>query len=197
MKKLLLVSMTIALLSGCKTRVEGQLNVTKEIKLREFSGEKIAIRVGTYTADLSPNGKEKIALRLNNDNNQRFNFAIPTNVKIPDNGSVKLTAVQVNQAADVNITVATQVTDGPTQEGYSQCTYQMPMQYCYPSPAGTICHIEYQTVFGQQWVRFFVRTTDKHLTLDVSEVAATEMSAQFIGSSNIADRIILNQSLCH
>jgi len=197
MKYLVPVMITLALLGGCKTRVEGQLNVTKDIKLRAFSGDKHLIKVGTYTADLSPNGKEKIALRLNNDKDERFNFAIPSNVKIPNNGTIKLTAAQVNQAADVNITVATAVSEGAVQEGYSSCSYELPTQYCYPVPNGGMnCHVEYRTVFGQQWERFFIRTTDKNVTLDVSEASATEVSAQFVGNSIVSDKVILNQTAC-
>lgn len=197
MKYLLPAIMTLALLGGCKSRIEGQLNVTKEIKLRVFSGDKHLVRMGTYTADLSPNGKGHIALRLNQDNEERFNFAIPDGVKIPNNGSISLTAAQVGQAADINITVVTTVTNGPEREAYSSCSYQVPVQVCYPVPNGGMsCSIQYQTVFGQQWERFYDRTTDKNLTLNVSEPAATEMSAQFLGNDLSTDRIIIYQSAC-
>ncbi len=197
MKYLVSILMATALLSGCKTRVEGQLNVTKDIKLRAFSGEKHNIAVGTYTADLSPNGSERIALRLNNDKNERFNFAIPSDVKIPDNGTLNLTSAQVNQAADVNINVVTVVTKSDIREEMTSCTYQMPVQRCYPTPGGGVqCSIYYETVFGQQWERFYNVITTKDLTLNLSEPAATESSAQFIGSSQTFRRVILGQSPC-
>jgi hypothetical protein len=199
MKFLVPVMSLVFLLSGChNSQVDGQLNVTKELKLRAFSGDKHLIKVGTYTADLSPNGSTKIALRINNDNDERFNFAIPEGSKIPDNGTVSFTAAQVNQAADVTVTVTTDVTNSPTQEGYTSCTYQMPTQVCFPIPNGGMsCSTQYQTVYGQQWTRFYDEVTKKNVTLNISEPATTEFSAQFIGNSNSVDRIILNQSPCH
>lgn len=197
MKYLVPVMMTLVLLGGCKSKVEGQLNVTKDIKLRAFSGEKHLIKIGTYTAELAPNGKEKIALGLNNDKDERFNFAIPSGAKIPDNGTVSFTAAQVGQAADINVTVATAYTNTQEREVYSSCMYQMPVQVCYPLPTGGMnCTIQYQTVWGQQWERFYDRITDKNVTLNVSEPNATEMSAQFLGHSTTAQRIIVAQSPC-
>lgn len=197
MKYLLPVMLLAALVSGCKTRVDGQLNVTKDIKLRAFSGDKHLIRVGTYTADLSPNGSEKIALRINNDKDERFNFAIPSGSKLPENGTVNFTAAQVGQAADINLTVVTSSSNGPINEAYSSCTYQAPVQVCYPLPTGGVnCTIQYQTVFGQQWERFYDRTTDKNVTLNLSEPAATEVSAQFLGNAISVQRVVISQMPC-
>jgi hypothetical protein len=197
MKFLVPVMLVAALVTGCKTRVDGQLNVTKDIKLRAFSGDKHLIKLGTYTADLSPNGSEKIALRLNNDKDERFNFAIPAGSKLPDNGTVTYTAAQVGQAADLVVTIETAISESNVQEGYSSCTYQMPTQVCFPIPMGGMnCSIQYQTVFGQQWERFYDRTTDKNVTLNVSEPAATEVSAQFLGNSKTSQRIVISQSAC-
>jgi hypothetical protein len=197
MKYLVPVMLIAILVSGCNSRIDGQLNVTKDIKLRVFSGDKHLLRVGTYTADLSPNGSSKIALRINNDNDERSNFAIPEGSKIPDNGTVSFTAAQVGQAADVVVTVATTANIGPTQEGYISCTYQMPTQVCYPIPGGGMnCSIQYQTVFGQQWQRFYDRTIDKNLSLKISEPASTEVSAEFIGNSSVSERVVISDSPC-
>lgn len=197
MKYLIPVMIIAAFLGGCKSRVDGQLNVTKEISLREFSGEKQAIKVGTYTADLSSNGANKIALRLNNDNNQRFNFAIPENSRLPENGTVVYSAAQVNQAVDVKATIVTNVTNSQPEERWTSCTYQAPTQVCYPLPTGGMnCTIQYQTVWGQQWTRFYNRITDKNVTFDISEPNSTEVSAEFLGDAKSVDQIILNQSPC-
>ena len=197
MKYLIPMMLAATLMGGCKTKVEGQLNVTKDLTLREFSGEKQAIKVGTYTADLSPNGSSKIALRLNGDNNQRYNFAIPDGSKLPENGTATYTAEQVNQAVDVKVTVATNVTDGQPQEQYQACTYQMPTTVCYPIPRGGVaCSTQYQTVWGQQWTRFYNHTTDKNVTLDILEPKATEVSGQFTGNATTVEQVIINQSPC-
>jgi hypothetical protein len=197
MKYLIPAILATLILSGCKTRVEGQLNVTKDISLREFSGNTQSIKVGTYTADLSPNGSEKIALRLNNDNNQRFNFAIPAGSKLPDNGTVVYTAAQVGQAVDVLVSVNTNRYDTQVQEQTTSCTYQMPVQVCYPVPNGGVaCSIQYQTVWGYQWQRFYDQITDKHVSLNIMEPGVADASAGFLGNSSTAQRIILGQSPC-
>jgi hypothetical protein len=197
MKYLIPVVLFAVLVGGCKTRVDGQLNVTKELTLRAFSGDKHLIKVGTYTADLAPNGSSRIALRINQDNDERFNFAIPEGSKFPDNGTVLYTAAQLGQAVDISATVATTVTNTPTQEQYSSCSYQEPVQVCYPVPnGGMACSIQYRTVWGYQWERFYDRITNKNVLFNIFEPAATEASAQFLGNSSTADRIIISRSLC-
>jgi hypothetical protein len=197
MKFLMPLVLAAFLLVGCD-RLEGQLNITKDLKLVNSKGNTHLLRVGTYSADLrqSTFGK-KIVLRLNNDSDEKFHFLIPGK-QLPSNGTFKFTAAQIGQNVDLTGTVKTVYTDSSMHEGHQQCTYMRPETVCQPAgPAGgVVCHTEMRTVYGSQWVRYYDRTTTQDVNLSIAAVGATEESAQFAGSATWVDQIIVNQSAC-
>lgn len=199
MKYLMPVLLAAAfLLVGCE-RLEGQLNITKDLKLVNSRGDTHLLRVGTYSADLrtSTFGK-KIVLRLNNDADEKFNFLIPEGTKIPNNGSFKLTSAQIGQKVDLLGTVKTVSTDGPVREAVQQCTYTEPVTVCVPTgPNGQVsCSTQMRTVYGQQWMRYYDRTNHQDVVLSIAAAGAAEESAQFTGANSWVDRIVLSQMPC-
>ena len=79
---------------------------------------------------------------------------------------------------------------------YESCTYQRPVQICNPTPNGTVCTIQYQTVFGSHWLRFFDRQTDKNVSLSINAAGSVDQSADFHGDISYLERIIVNQGNC-
>jgi hypothetical protein len=186
------------LMVGCE-RLSGQLNISKDLKLVNSKGDTHLLRVGTYTADLrqSTFGK-KIVLRLNEDADEKFNFAIPKGTKIPNNGTFSLKSNQIGQKVDLKGTVATTHVDSPEREGYQSCTYSEPYTVCQPAgPYGQMqCQTYMRTIYGQQWVRSFDRTTHQDITLDITPVSAKESSGQFTGNASWVEQIVVNQTNC-
>lgn len=182
---------------GCE-RIEGQLNITKDLKLVNSKGDTHLLRVGTYSADLrqSTFGK-KIVLRLNNDADEKFNFLIPEGSQIPNNGTFKYTAAQIGQKVDLTGTVRTVSTDGPVREAVQQCTYTEPVTVCYPGPQGQqICSTQMRTVYGQQWMRYYDRTSHQDVLLSIAAAGSADESAQFTGNASWVDRIVISQMPC-
>lgn len=197
--KLLLPALIAAamLFVGCE-RLEGQLNITKDLKLVNSKGDTHLLRVGTYSADLrqSTFGK-KIVLRLNNDADEKFNFAIPGS-QIPNNGTFKFSAAQIGQNVDLAGTVRTVSTDGPVSESVQQCTYTEPVTVCYPTgPQGQVtCSTQMRTVYGQQWTRYYDRSNHQDIMLSIAAAGATDESAQFTGNISWVDRVVISQMPC-
>lgn len=191
------MSLTLAaiLLVGCE-KIEGQLNITKDLKLVNSKGITHLLKVGTYTADISANTSKKITLRLNNDSNEKFIFV--HNGNIPDNGTFSIGSKVSGQPVDLTGDVKTAVTNSETRQGTESCMYQVPEQVCYPSgPNGAMtCTIQYRTVSGMQWITFYDRQTTKNVNLSVKPAAATEESADFHGDIAYAERIITSSSGC-
>lgn len=185
----------IFLIVGCN-RLDGQLNITKDLKLVNSSGDTHILRVGTYTADLSQStfGK-KIILRLNNDNDEKFNFSIPKD-NIPSNGTFKFSAAQIGQKVDLSGTVATTSTDSPMRDSVQQCSYTEPYTVCQAGPRGPICSTYQRTVFGTQWTRSFDRTTHQDIHMSIAAAGSTDESAWFQGDATWVQTIVVNQMPC-
>lgn len=198
MKYLMPLLLAAAFLVGCE-RLEGQLNITKDLKLVNSKGDTHLLRVGTYSADLrqSTFGK-KIVLRLNNDSDEKFNFLIPEGSQIPSNGTFKYSSAQIGQKVDLAGTVRTVSTNGPVREAVQQCTYTEPVTVCVPTgPQGQVtCSTQMRTVYGQQWMRYYDRTSTQDVVLSIAAAGQAEESAQFTGANTWVDRVVLSQMPC-
>lgn len=189
MKKFMPLFLTALLAVACNS-IDGQLNVTKEFKLLNLSNQQTTINLGSYNADIQVNSKNRLTLRLNKDNNQKYNFNF--NGNIPSNGTFEVPSNVSGQPVDLSGVVNTKISETPLKQTYQTCTYQI--QYCQPGPQGPICGI--QTVWGRQWITSFDRITEKNITLLVRAVGTKEDSADFHGDVTYVDNIIMNQSPC-
>lgn len=195
MKTLLPLIAAAFIFAGCE-KIEGQLNISSDTKLRSSKGVVRTLSAGTYTADIKANTKKKITLRLNNDGDAKYEFNVPDG-SIPSNGSFSYKSSTVGQPVDLTGNVTTQIVNGERRSTYESCQYQEPVQVCYPAPQGGVqCTIQYQTRFGQRWIEYYNRTTDKDVTLSISPANTGVESAQFIGNAKWVERIVLNQSAC-
>ncbi|MBC7537599.1 MAG: hypothetical protein H7281_02165 [Bacteriovorax sp.] len=195
MKFFMPVMLAALFLVGCE-KIEGQLNITKDLKLVNSRGVTHLLKVGTYSADLSAKTSKKIVLRLNNDSDEKFVFV--HNGNIPDNGSFSISSKVSGQPVDLTGDVSTVVTNSETREGTQSCTYQIPEQVCYPTGpyGGMSCSMQYRTVNGLQWIRYYDRQTNKNVNLSVKPSSATVESADFHGNINYADRVVTSESGC-
>jgi hypothetical protein len=194
MKFLTPVLLAAFLLVGCE-RIEGQLNITKELKLKNNKGDTHQLLIGTYSADIKANTSKKITLRLNYDSDEKFVFKHDGN--IPDNGPFYVPSSISGQPVDLTGVIATSVANSETRETTESCSYREEYQVCFPLPQGGMsCSIQYRTVYGTRWIRYYDRQTIKNVNLLVSAANSTETSGEFHGDISYAERIIINQSRC-
>ncbi|MDO9181979.1 MAG: hypothetical protein Q7U04_06205 [Bacteriovorax sp.] len=194
MKLLGTILISAFLLVGCE-KIEGQLNITKELKLVNSNGETHSLKLGTYNADISVNNSKKLTLRLNNDANEKFVFKF--NGNIPENGNFAVSSTVSGQPVDLAGTVSTVITESALRASTESCTYQRAVQVCYPQPKGGVfCSVQYQTVFGTHWVRFYERNTNKNVGIKVNAAGTSDESADFHGDLAYSERVIVDQSNC-
>lgn len=195
MKNVLGLFIAFVLFAGCE-KIEGQLNVTSELKLRTSKDIVKTIALGTYSADIKANTKKKITLRLNNDSDEKYEFNIPKG-SLPSNGTFAYKANVVGQAVDLAGSVNTNILRSEVRQTYESCQYQEPVQICRPLPnGGYSCSIYYQTRFGRKWIQYYEQTTDKQIDLSLFAQDSSVESARFLGSANWVDRIIVSESQC-
>jgi hypothetical protein len=195
MKSLIPLLFAAVLFTGCE-KIEGQLNVTKDVKLKTTKGVARTVRVGTYSADLKANTKKKITLRLNNDGDEKYEFNVPDR-SIPENGSFTVKSDVVGQPVDLRGEVKTTVTRGGIQQGFESCEYRVPVQYCSPRPGGgTTCSTRWETRYGRRFVRYYDNKTTKDVLLSISAANVAEESAQFQGDVAWIDRVVVSADQC-
>jgi hypothetical protein len=195
MKTLLPLIVAAVLITGCE-RIEGQINVTKDVDLKNSKGNSRTVRVGTYTADIKANTKKKITLRLNNESDEKFEFNIPDG-SIPANGSFSYKSAVVGQPVDLSGTVQTVITETGISQATESCQYTVPVQHCFPLPNGGVsCSTQMETRYGRRWIQYFDRTTNKGVNLSIALANVTEESATFYGQAEWLERIIMNASQC-
>ena len=195
MKNLLPLLVTVLLFVSCE-RIDGQLNVSKDVRLKNTKGNSITIRVGTYTADIKANTKKKITLRLNNEKDEKYEFNIP-NGTLPTNGPFSYKSAVVGQPVDLAGSVATIVTDSGIKETTESCQYQEPVRICYPMPGGgRECYTQMEPRFGTRWIQYFDRTTDKDVILSIKVVNTNDEAAQFNGHGKSIEKIVTRATSC-
>ena len=195
MKILLPLLVTVVLFVGCE-RIDGQLNVSKDINLKNTKGNTIKIRVGTYTADINANTDKRITFRLNNARDEKYDFNIP-NGTLPTNGSFTYKSADVGQPVDLSGTVATVVTESGSKETTEACQYQEQVNVCYPKPnGGQECRTEMQTRFGTRWIQYFDKIIDKDVTISFEVASIKEEAAQFSGHANWIEKIVTKATIC-
>lgn len=195
MKTLLPLIIAAVLFTGCE-RIEGQLNVSQDLKLKNSRGNSRTVRVGTYIADIKANTKKKITLRLNNEGDEKFEFNIPDG-SIPTNGSFSYKSSVVGQPVDLSGTVQTIVTKTAMAQTTESCQYTVPVHQCFPLPNGGVsCSTHMETRFGTRWIQYFDKITNKDINLSIAAANTSEESAQFNGNARWVERIVMNASQC-
>jgi hypothetical protein len=195
MKQIFSILVLSLMITSCE-KIEGQLNVSTDVKLRNSDGVVTNLKVGTYSADIKANTSKKITLRLNNDNDEKYIFNIPDG-SIPTNGNFNYKSDTVGQPVDLSGTVATATSDSARRQSTESCQYQAPVQVCYPTPnGGMACSVQYRTVYGTRFTTYFDRSTHKDVALSIAAANTTNEVAQFQGQMDWVERIVLNQSQC-
>lgn len=191
MKNLFPLLVTAFLFAGCE-KIEGQLNVTKELQLKTSKGSLKTLREGTYSADIRAVSSKKITLKLDDDT--KYPFSVPKG--IPDNGSFSYKSATIGQPVDISGVVATKVTDSNRRQTTESCEYREAVRVCTNTPKGEVCSIQYQTRYGIQWVEYFDRRIDRDVNLSIAPAGTNSESAHFQGENSWIERIIVSEGQC-
>lgn len=182
MKKLLLLSVSLFVLTGCKYSIDGVLNVTDSINLdnQEYAPGSYDTSVSIKRTTFSR--RYKITMKVDSHQGEvTHTFKAPKGATIPENGRVSFTAEQLKENYGLNGEVSTVYSDDTRRRRtYESCTYQEPYTVCRTDARGrTYCHTEYRTRFGQREVEYFLRTKEQDLNFDL--MSKTKSMASFEG----------------
>jgi hypothetical protein len=194
MKKIWIPLFAIILFAGCE-KIEGQLNITTDLKLVNKDGVVRTLKTGTYQADIKANTSKKITLRLNNDGDEKYIFLLPTG--IPANGDFAFSAKQVGQPVDLSGNVTTAITNSPTVQRVESCTYTRYIRVCHSGPGGRpYCTTEARPAFGRKHITHYDRTTDKNVNLSIKASGTNAEVADYHGDIVLVERIIVRETQC-
>lgn len=187
--------LALGLFVGCE-KIEGDLTVEKDFNLKNSETRGLyKIPAGSYHADMKFT-RSKMTLRLNNNNNEKFEFNRPRK-DIPDNGSFTFKSAELGQPVDLSGDVHTVRTTLGHYSGWEFCEYDEPVQVCYPLPTGgQSCHIEYRRVRGQQYVKYHVDEIDRDIRIDIAQKDQAERSGSFASQSLWREKIYDSQGIC-
>lgn len=197
LKKIILAASTLLFLTGCDP-FEGLLTVNQALTVKN-SGDKastVTIPVGQYDSKFEFPSKNQIQIKLKiADKDTKIKIKTNGDLNIPDNGDFLIAAQTLGQDFHAAGHADTVQTMGPVQSGYQSCTYQRPEQYCYATPKGTVCQTRWVTVYGQQYVEYQDRQTDKKIKVGFYKDSSGYL-ATFAGQKSYTERFTRSQGQC-
>lgn len=196
MKMILGLSALLLLTVGCN-KIEGTLNLTEAVKLKSTKGVVRTIKPQSYSADIKLKSKKSITLRLENDSDEKYEFKIPSNKPIPNNGDFAFSANEVGQPVDLTGSVKTSVTRSDTVTGWESCQYQDWQTVCNSGPDGRpICTTVPVTRTGQQFVRYYIETIEKDVLMTIKAQGSDVSSGDFVGDIAYSNKVYTEQWGC-
>jgi hypothetical protein len=192
MKRLIGIVSLLALMVSCD-RIEGELQLSQEILLKNSRGVTRTIAPNTYQADIRLQSQKQITLRLGS--NDQYIFNVPR--KIPANGDFAFSSVQVGQPVDLTGTVRTIITRSETYQDWEMCSYTEWRTFCQPGPNGSrVCQNIPYTRQGREYVRFYIETTDRDVTLQIRPAGNSEIAGDFSGDASYRQRVYIERWPC-
>lgn len=196
MKKLIgLIS--LALLMVACDRIEGTLTLNDEVTLVNTKGKTKTIAVNTYKADMKLKSKKSLTLRLENDSAEQYEFKIPSNKPVPNNGEFAFSAKEVGQSVDVAGFVKTNSSRSNVQTAYEMCQYTDYQTVCNSGPDGrVVCSTVPVMRQGQELVRFYIETTVKNISMQIKLPGSETSSGDFNGDIAYSQKVYTEKWGC-
>lgn len=199
--KVLMGLTVLSLLSTACIRLEGQLDVRQPMAAKKKSGflnlkkKEIKIEPDIYRAELKVNGSDSFTLKLEGREKILVPIKSEKDLRIPDNGIVRISAQDIGQPFDLRGNIATEVEHSPSTEAIEECSFTVTENRCQKiCEKVDACKIECKdvqiTLQGQHLVRYHFRTIHRDLSVDFLKTDKPEVLATFNGTDTQVDRII-------
>lgn len=195
LKNLILAASTVLFLTGCDP-FEGLLNVNTPLVVK---GDKaVTIPAGQYNAKLEMPSKKEIQIKMKiADKDTKIKIKTASELNIPDNGDFLIPAATLGQDFHAAGHSDSVVTTGPVNTGYQSCQYQRRETRCFSNPHGqVVCQDYWVTVYGQQFVEYQDRQTDKKIRVGFYRDSSAYL-ATFEGQKSYTERMVRYQGQCY
>lgn len=154
----------------------------------------VQIPVGDQNAKLDFLGRDQVQITLKVDGRKKqITMDLPKNANIPQNDEFMITAADLQQGFSIKGGSATNTSDSQTYREFEQCTYTRYETVCNIVNNQQICHQVPRTVYGQQRVEYFIRSTNQNINVNFIEKAAV---ASFNGSRSSSQKIYTRKDYC-
>lgn len=190
MKKLAGLFLATALIAGCGG-LDGILSVQNSFNLKDKNGKVTNVPPGDFNVTLNQSrGSITVDFQKLNGARKKITMKIPSDFKLPQNGSFKLSATQTNQEVHLNGDVTTRSQRSEERWERESCSYTSYETVCYREPNGRVtCTQQPITRWGYRDARFYYLTTDQALNVHFTSAANGEHKAEFSGASQTTQRI--------
>lgn len=156
----------------------------------------VAVPVGGHSSKLEFVGKDQIQITMKINGKKKYvKMFLPKKLDIPSqNGSFAISSADLGQDFSADGGIATNVTDSEPYRGNESCSYTRHEQVCQIVNNQYVCHDEIRTIYGQQYVEYFNRSTVQNI--NVNFVKNIVLST-FNGSRSSSEKIYTFKGQCY
>ncbi len=155
---------------------------------------KIRIPAGDQNAKLDFVGRDQIQITMKIDGRKTtVKMPLPNKLSLPQNGAFEISARELGQSFSAKGDTVTNISDSQPYRGYEQCTYSRYEYVCRIVNNQQVCREEPRTVYGQQFVEFFNRSTHQSLNVNFIDTA---VFATFSGTRSSSQKIYTFRDRC-
>jgi uncharacterized lipoprotein YehR (DUF1307 family) len=160
---------------------------TEQIQKKTFTA-------GTYTSKMTLTTDRELKIEAGRQGT--IALQVPKGASLPTNGEVTFTASQIGQPYDAHATIATTEANSQTMRDRERCSYQEPYTDCSYVNGAPSCHTSYRTVWGWQEVEYYLHSTDKHITVELSSAGTSEQVARYEGEFHGNEKVYTYKGRC-
>ena len=181
MKKLVSLIILPFLFVACDD-LDGTFEAFQNLEFKDRKNNTVTVSEGSYEAKIKFNSKKKMTLQLDRESGEtKIEFRIPKDIEFGENETVSLTAAQVNQNYDVDVTDENSVSVSGLQQGSESCNYRVPRRVCRRRPNGQMtCWTEWINVWGRRYVSYRVEVKTGLKTIEILSPGEPVALGEFI-----------------
>ena len=154
----------------------------------------VQLTAGDQNAKLEFIGRDQVRVIVKvNGRKTYIDMDLPRNTNIPQNGNFTISARELGQTFSVQGGSATNTTDSGRYSGHQQCQYTRYDVVCHIVNNQQVCKQVPHTVYGQQFVEYFDRSTNQNINVNFVD---TTLLATFNGAKNSSQRIYTQKGQC-
>lgn len=155
----------------------------------------VSVPVGNHQSQMKMVSRYQLQVSAKIGNKTKtMTFDLPSNSSLPTNGTFQIPASQIGQDFSLQGNVSTESTDSNKKSGYEYCSYTTWETQCFMVGTQYVCQDRLVTRHGQQYVEYFVRTTNKHVEMNFVD---TEAFATFTGHRTTSEKFYLGKGRCY
>ncbi|MBT3586830.1 MAG: hypothetical protein HN509_18100 [Halobacteriovoraceae bacterium] len=186
------------LLVGCKTKVNGTLDVSEKLTLNAKK-ETIQLAAGTYRTQLQFKKTKKLVLKFRDgaQKGKKITLTVPKGVRLSEyNGDFALNSAEVGQPYNLKGHVDTVTKTSGLHRGVESCHETVYRTHCRRVEGERVCERTSVSVEGRRHYTYFYETDDRVFELTLEQPETGAKAAMFDGSRRDTRTVRLHSTGC-